>query len=272
MGIILNMGFFKKYILFPLLLCLLHYNGFGQQQPMDSLYFVKLHVVIDETSQPACDAEILFEGSEGSFVTTFTDSAGYCTISNLSGENTYSFTIFQGSCFSERHKIRQHDSCSMNTEIEIRLVPMVIDFIHFPVFQFRHGSAKIKADSAFYESMEYMNFMMGANPNFVLQISGYTEPGEKSSLEKKRALKIHHYLINAGVDNERMIVNTQPAHHAVLRYNYDGCHPSLGLLFITKEFLSIRSKADQQRIRQECRQVRFEIISTDYNPKKTNNE
>ncbi len=266
------MGFFKINILFPLLLCLLHYNGCGQKQSMDSLYFVKLHVLIDETNQPAYDAEIRVEGSDGSLVTTFTDSAGYCTILNLSGENTYLFTIYHRLCYSEKYKIRLHDSCFMNTEIEIRLVPVVIDFMHFPVFQFRHGSAKIKADSAFYESMEYMNFMMGANHNFVLQISGYTEPGEKSSLEKKRALKIYHYLIKAGIDNERMIVNTQPTRHAVLRYNYDGCHAFPIHLFITKEFLKIRSKADQQRIRQECRQVRFEIVSTDYNPKKTNNE
>gem|GEM_PF-2611485 len=240
----------------------------AQQQADSDTYYVVFHVVFDETNLPATDSKIRMEGSDGSLVTTFTDDAGYCIISNLSGENSYSLYIDKYLCFTERHKIRAHDSCFMNTEVEIRLVPMVIDFIYFPVFQFRHGSTGIKVDSAFSESMEYMNFMMKANPNFVLQISGYTEPGERSCLAQKRALNIYHYLVNAGIDTERIIINTQPARNAVVRYNYDGCHPVSVNFFITKEFLKTRSKADQQRIRQECRQVRFEIISTDYNPTK----
>jgi len=237
----------------------------AQQQADSATYYVVFHVVFDETNQPAGDSKIRMEGSDGSLVTTFTDGAGYCNISNLSGENSYSFFIDKYLCFTERFKIRPHDSCFMNTEIEIRLVPMVIDFIYLPVFQFRHGSTGIKADSAFYESIEEISFIMKENPTFILQISGYTEPGERSCFAKKRALNIYHYLVNAGIDNERIIINTQPARNAVVRYNYDGCHPVLVNFFITKEFLKTRSKADQQRIRQECRQVRLDIIFVENN-------
>ncbi len=240
----------------------------AHQQAGSDIYYVVFRDIFDETNLPATDSKIRMEGSDESLITTFTDDAGYCIISNLSGENSYSLYIDKYLCFTERHIIRAHDSCFMNTDVEIRLVPMVIDFIYFPVLQFRHGSTGIKVDSAFSESMEYMNFMMKENPTTVLQISRYTEPGERSGLAEKRAKKISQYFIDGGIDKDQFLVDPQPASHAVVRYNNDGCHPVPVNFFIIKEFLKTRSKADQQRIRQECRQVRFEIISTDYNPTK----
>ncbi len=224
-------------------------------------YYVVFHVVFEETAQPVFDAEIRMEGSDGSLVTVYTDSAGYCDISNLSGENSYSLYIDKHLCFTERRKIRPHDSCFMNTVVEIRLVPIVIDFIHLPVFQFNHGSAKIKHDLLSSDVIEEINRFLKDNPSTILQINGYSEPDERSGLEKKRALNIYQYCIKAGADPDRIKVNTQSARHAVIRYNYDGCHPVPVNFFITKEFLKTRSKADRQRIRHECRQVRFEIFA-----------
>lgn len=262
------MGIQKIFLLLFLTICTQNLNGFCQEQSDASRYFVRFHVLIEETRQPACDAEIRVEGCDGSIVTAFTDSAGYCRISNLSGENTYMINITKYSCFSERYKIIQQDSCKMNTEIEILLVPIPIKPISLTVFQFSHGSARIRYDSAFSERLEEINMMMKENPTFVIQICGYTEPGERDGLAKKRASKIYQYCIDAGIEKERITCNTQPAIHAILRYSQDGCRPVPENFVITKEYLKMRSKADQQRIRQECRQVRFEIISTNYNPKK----
>lgn len=245
-------------------------NVFGmhciaQQQTVSATYYVVFHVVFDETYQPAADSKIRMEGSDGSLVTTFTDDAGYCIISNLSGENSYSFFIDKYLCFTERFKIRPHDSCFINTEVEIRLIPEVTEFIPFPVFQFRRGSARIKPDSLALEFIKELSFVLKENPTLVLQISGYTEPGERSGLAEKRALNISQYFIDAGIDKERFFVDPKPASHAVVRYNNDDCQPVPGNFFVTKEFLKIRSKADQQRIRQECRQVRLDVFFVENN-------
>ncbi len=245
-------------------------NVFGmhciaQQQTVSATYYVVFHVVFDETNLPATDSKIRMEGSDGSLVTTFSDSAGYCIISNLSGENSYSFFIDKYLCFTERFKIRPHDSCFINTEIEIRLIPEVTEFIPFPVFQFRRGSARIKPDSLALEFIKELSFVLKENPTLVLQISGYTEPGERSGLAEKRALNISQYFIDAGIDKERFFVDPKPASHAVVRYNNDDCQPVPGNFFVTKEFLKIRSKADQQRIRQECRQVRLDVFFVENN-------
>lgn len=263
-GIIMKMGFLKNQILFSLLLCLQCYNGFGQQQLMDSLYFIKLHVLIDETNQPACDAEIRVEGSDGSIASVLTHSVGFCTITNLCDENLYTIVIAMKSCYTDKFKIYQLDSCQINSEITRRLFPIPIKSTAIPVINFKPGSAKINTDSSEFDSLKIVVMLMKENPGFVISVKGYTDPTERHKFAKKRAKHILKLLLKSGIEKSRLVLEKGPLHHSVLRYSYEGCRQYAHPLYITEEILNSRSISEQEKLTQECRQVRFSIIATDF--------
>lgn len=252
-----------------LILMFLILNVFGmrciaQLQTDSTTYFVTFHVIFDETNQPACDAEIRVEGSDGSLATALTDSTGFCTITNLSGENKYIIVIAMKSCYTDKFKINQFDSCQMNSEITRKLFPIPIQSTAIPVINFKPGSALINQDSSGVDNLKIVVMLMKENPSFVLSVKGFTDPTEGNGLSNKRAKNVFKLLLKSGIEKSRLVLEKGPCQHAVLRFSYEGCRQVSHPLFITEEILNSRSMAEQKRLGQECRQVRFSIIATDY--------
>lgn len=240
----------------------------AQNLTSDTLYSVFINVLYDEAEEPIPEAEVRVEGSDGTILETHTDSKGFCSFSNLSGRNIYSVIITAHGCFTEKYKIKQFDSCVMNSVIDFRLVPMTVKSTFLPIFTFKKGSLKLLNNSP--DDISIISQIMRENPSFTISISGHCDPRERKALAKKRAELIYQLLLQSGIDSNRFIIDSLCIKQSVIRHSYQGCREVPNTLFVSKSFLRRLPKEQRLSIKKECREVRIKIASANYSPQERN--
>jgi len=181
-------------------------------------------VVMDcQTKRLAVNVRIELYGSDGSYIETLTDSAGYYFIDsrkiNLNREyvikSIVTYNSFVIGSTNKNGLINSSDKYKFNTQDTLNKKKFVFDFCVFkagcvmrlPYIRFEKNSLTYKIDEDSFDLEMLFQFLID-NPTFVVEIIGHASKEEKTPnlLSKKRANNIKEILIKKGIEEERLVV------------------------------------------------------------------
>jgi peptidoglycan-associated lipoprotein len=239
------------------------------------LYTVVGKIIDNNTLQPVEDAEINLVSSDGTTVSTRSNTVGYYEFTNEQVKPNSTFEIFvnKENYFNEKAmETTVGLEASKDFTMDFRIEPIPAEPIVLPEILYDLGRWELKPQ--FQDSLQGLITTLDLNETIVVEIAAHTDQrGTEESndiLSQRRAQSVVDYLILRGIDPERMIARGygERIPFAVKNDIERGNHDFEEGTLLTEEFIAaLPGEEAKEAAHQMNRRTEFSIISKDFVPK-----
>jgi len=242
------------------------------------LYTIKGKIIDNSILQPVEAAQISLIGSDGTTLTTKSNSVGYYEFNKnqVKPSTTYELVVAKEKYFNEKAmETTVGVDASKDFEINFKLEPIPDVPIVLPDILYDLGKWELKPQ--FQDSLQGLIQTLDANETIIVELAAHTDnrdTDEKNDiLSQKRAESVVEYLIQRGIDPDRLMAKgygervPRKLLKDAVRENYT--FPAGSVL--TAGFIdSLPNTAVKEAAHQMNRRTEFSIVSKDYIPKPKN--
>jgi peptidoglycan-associated lipoprotein len=242
------------------------------------LYTIKGKITDNSTLQPIEGAIVNLLGSDGTTILTKSNTVGYYEFnkSQVKPNTTYELVVAKEKYFNEKAtETTVGLEVSKDFEINFKLEPIPDVPIVLPDILYDLGKWDLKPQ--FQDSLQGLIQTLDANETIIVELAAHTDnrdTDEKNDiLSQKRAESVVDYLIQRGIDPDRLIAKgygervPRKLINEAIREGYT--FPSGSVL--TGSFIdSLPNTAVKEAAHQMNRRTEFSIVSKDYIPKPKN--
>jgi peptidoglycan-associated lipoprotein len=237
----------------------------------------------DSTKAIITGAEVRIEGSNGTIFTDTTDNTGTYFFDNIQilENTTYTMTVAKDKYYSEKGKettvgLEQ----SKDLVHDYNLVPIPVKPIVLPDILYDFNDFKLLPQ--YEDSLDGLVIIMKENPTFVIELGSHTDlrgsDDYNDTLSFQRAQSCVTYIISQGIEPDRIVPKGYGERvPRVLEKDKTVIYKDKPYTFVkgtvmTEEYInSLKTKEEQEAAHQLNRRTTFQIIGTDYVPKKDTN-
>ncbi len=258
----------------------------------DDLWMFKLPPILftlsgvvrdDSTKAILVGAEVRIEGSNGTIYTDSTDATGTYMFDNVQivENTTYSMVVTKKDYYTEKGKettvgLEQ----SKDLIHDYNLVPIPKKPIVLPDILYDFNKWDLKPQ--YEDSLDGLVQIMKENPTFVIELGSHTDirgdDAYNDSLSFKRAKSCVDYIISQGIEPDRIVpkgfgerVPRVLEKDKSVIYEKDTFRFAKGSVMTEEYINSLKTKGEQEAAHQLNRRTTFQILRTDYVPKKDTN-
>lgn len=242
------------------------------------LYSIKGKVIDNNTLQPVEDVEISLSGSDGTVLTTKTNSVGYYEFTNdqVHPNTTYELLAVKDSYFNAKSmETTVGLDASKDFEINFTLDPIPDEPIVLPEILYDLGKWDLKPQ--FQDSLQGLIETLDANETIVVELAAHTDSRDTEErndiLSQKRAESVVNYLIMRGIDPDRLIAKGY-GERVPRKLNKDFVYEQYTFpkgTVLTEGYIdSLPTQEIRELAHQLNRRSEFSIVSKDYIPKPKN--
>lgn len=232
----------------------------------------------NNTLQFVENAQVDIVGSDGISMTTRTNDKGVYMFgkSQIMQNTTYELTVSKENYFNETGKVTTVGlERSRDLERDFLLNPIPEDPIVLPEIQYDLDKWDLKPQ--FQDSLQGLITTLDENPNLVVELASHTDARASFEyndvLSQKRAQSVVDYLIERGIDPERLVAKGYGERAPrVMRKTItrDGFTFEEGMV-LTETFIdSIPDEEVKEEAHQLNRRTEFRVLSKDFVPKPKN--
>lgn len=239
------------------------------------LYTVTGKVLDESTLQAVEEAEVSLVSSDGTTVTTHTNTVGYYefTDEQVKAGTTFEIIVSKEDYFNEKAmETTVGLDASKDFEMDFRLEPIPEDPIVLPEILYDLGKWDLKPQ--FQDSLQGLIQTLDANETIVVELAAHTDTRDTEErndiLSQKRAESVVEYLIKRGIDPDRLIAKgygervPRKLQKTIVR---DGVTFPEGAVLDEAYIDSLSAEVEKEAAHQLNRRTEFTIISKDYVPK-----
>ena len=256
---------------------------------MDDIWSFKLRPIVftisgfikDSLTMQAIDgASVTVTASNGTSYKTTTDIKGYYHFdkTKILGELTYDILVQKSGYFENENCKGKETTVGLAENKDLRrdfkLNPIPKEPVVLPDILYDLGRWELKPQ--YEDSLRGLLKIMQENPTFVIELRSHTDirriPMTNDTLSQRRAQSCVNFLINEGVDPERLVAR---GYGERVPRTLDKEKASRGYTFskgtvLTPEYInSLRPRDRQEAAHDLNRRTEFMILRTDYVPKGT---
>ena len=239
------------------------------------LYSVTGKVIDNTILQPVEGADVVLVSSDGSTVTTTTNSVGYYefTDDQVKQNTTFEISVAKEDFFNQKTmETTVGLEASRDFEINFNLEPIPEEPIVLPDILYDLGKWELKPQ--FQDSLQGLIETLDANETIVVEIASHTDARDiderNDILSQKRAESVVDYLILRGIDPDRLIAKGYgervpfKIHKETEREGYVFEEGAV----LTEEYIAaLPSQEVKEAAHQMNRRSEFSILSKDFVPK-----
>ncbi len=239
------------------------------------LYTVTGKVIDNTILQPIEGAEVVLVSSEGTTVTTTTNSVGYYefTDDQVKENTTFEITVSKDDFFNLKNmETTVGLEASKDFEINFNLEPIPEEPIVLPEILYDLGKWELKPQ--FQDSLQGLIETLDANETIVVEIASHTDTRDTDErndiLSQKRAESVVDYLILRGIDPERLIAKgygERVPFKLLKKTEVEGFVFEEGTILSEGYIDSLPSQEVKEIAHQMNRRSEFSILSKDFVPK-----
>jgi len=239
------------------------------------VYSIKGRILDNNTLQPVEAAEISLVSSDGTTVTTKSNTVGYYEFSNEQVKQNTTFEVFvnKENYFNDRAmETTVGLEASKDFVMDFRIEPIPAEPIVLPEILYDLGRWELKPQ--FQDSLQGLITTLDLNETIVVEIAAHTDQrGTDESndiLSQRRAQSVVDYLILRGIDPDRMIARGYGERVAftikkdLVRGGYKF---EAGAVLSETYIAALPDENAREAAHQMNRRTEFSIISKDYVPK-----
>jgi peptidoglycan-associated lipoprotein len=239
------------------------------------LYSITGKVLDNNILQPVENADVTLVSSDGTTVSTTTNTVGYYEFSDeqVKPNTTFEITVVKDDFFNQKTmETTVGLEASKDFEINFNLEPIPEEPIVLPDILYDLGKWELKPQ--FQDSLQGLIETLDANETIVVEIASHTDARDTEErndiLSQKRAESVVDYLILRGIDPDRLIAKGY-GERVPFRLSKDA--EKEGYVFeegtiLTESFIdSLPSEAVKEAAHQMNRRSEFSILSKDFVPK-----
>lgn len=239
------------------------------------LYTVTGKVLDNNILQPIEDAEVTLVSSDGSTVSTKTNSVGYYefTDEQVKPNTSFEITVAKDDYFNQKAmETTVGLEASKDFDINFKLDPIPDEPIALPEILYDLGKWDLKPQ--FQDSLQGLIETLDANETIVVEIASHTDARDTEErndiLSQKRAESVVDYLILRGIDPDRLIAKGygERVPFTVKKDVEKGGYDFKAGDVLTESFIDSLPTVDaKEAAHQMNRRSEFSIVSKDYVPK-----
>jgi peptidoglycan-associated lipoprotein len=239
------------------------------------LYSVKGKVIDNTILQPVEAAEVILVSSDGTTVTTTTNSVGYYefTDDQVKANTTFEITVAKDDFFNQKTmETTVGLEASKDFEINFNLEPIPEEPIILPDILYDLGKWELKPQ--FQDSLQGLIETLDANETIVVEIASHTDARDTEErndiLSQRRAESVVDYLILRGIDPERLIAKGygERVPFTIVKQTEKAGYVFEEGTVLTEAFIeTLPSQEVKEAAHQMNRRSEFSILSKDFVPK-----
>jgi len=239
------------------------------------LYTVAGKVIDNNILQPIESAEVTLVSSDGTNVSTTTNTVGYYefTDDQVKHNTTFEITVVKDDYFNQKAmETTVGLEASKDFEIDFNLEPIPEDPIVLPEILYDLGKWELKPQ--FQDSLQGLIETLDANETIVVEIASHTDARDTDErndiLSQKRAESVVDYLILRGIDPDRLLAK---GYGERVPFTLKKESERAGYVFeegdvLTESYIdSLPSEEVKEAAHQMNRRSEFSIVSKDFVPK-----
>ncbi len=239
------------------------------------IYAVSGKVVDNNTLQPVDKADINLVSSDGTNVTTTTNSVGYYEFKDeqIKANTTFEILVEKPDYFNDKSmETTVGLEASRDFTMNFNLTPIPKDPVVLPEILYDLGKWELKPQ--FQDSLQGLISTLDANETIVVEIAAHTDNRDTDErndiLSQKRAESVVDYLILRGIDPDRMVAKGygERVPFVLKKEVKRGGYTFTPGMRLTETFIdSLPNLEAREAAHQMNRRTEFSIISKDYIPK-----
>ncbi len=242
------------------------------------LYTIKGKIIDNSTLQPLEGVEVNLMNSDGTTFKANSNTVGYYEFTNeqVKPNTTFELTAIKDKYFNDKMmETTVGLEANKDFEINFKLDPLPDKPIVLP--DILYDLAKWDLKPQYQDSLQGLIQTLDANETIVVELAAHTDARDTEEkndiLSQKRAESVVEYLIQRGIDPERLIAKgygervPRRLSSAILR---EGFTFPAGTVLTESYIDSLPSLAVKEAAHQLNRRTEFSIVSKDYIPKPKN--
>ncbi len=239
------------------------------------LYTVTGKIIDNNILQPIEGAEVSLVSSDGTTLSTKSNSVGYYefTDDQVKANSTFEIIVAKDNYFNEKAmETTVGLEASKDFELSFNLEPIPADPIVLPEILYDLGKWELKPQ--FQDSLQGLIETLDANETIVVEIASHTDARDSDErndiLSQKRAESVVDYLILRGIDPDRMLAK---GYGERVPFKLKQETVRAGFTFpegavLTETYIDSLPDVDaKEAAHQMNRRTEFSIVSKDYVPK-----
>lgn len=239
------------------------------------IYAVSGKVVDNNTLQPIEKADVNLVTSDGTNVTTTTNSVGYYEFKDeqIKANTTFEILVARPDYFNDKAmETTVGLEASRDFVMNFNLTPIPKEPVVLP--EILYDLAKWELKPQFQDSLQGLIRTLDANETIVVEIAAHTDSRDSDErndiLSQKRAESVVEYLILRGIDPDRMVAKGygERVPFVLKKETTRGGYTFAAGARLTESFVdSLPSNEAREAAHQMNRRTEFSIISKDFVPK-----
>ncbi|MCX6183169.1 MAG: OmpA family protein [Bacteroidetes bacterium] len=266
-------------------------NAFAQVLESTDKFLLKGKVISEEEKKTIPNATVYLVGSDGTQAETKSDSSGNYEF-NLLPNIDYGVNAVSDDRYGDEEPMKKgrkkylSSPTSLISTIGVKeskvfeqdiAFPTIMICRAFPEIQFEFKKWDLSAETKIILNI-FIKEALIPNPTMSIELKAYSDSRENEDLSQKRADAIVQYLIEKGIDPNRLIAKgygkdnpkeITKENFKYVPYKYMGSFP-IGTV-LDKKFISSLTKDEQEVAHQMNRHAEFRFLCTDWAPGKAAN-
>ncbi|MCT4616267.1 MAG: OmpA family protein [Marinifilaceae bacterium] len=239
------------------------------------VYSYKVNVFDKETKLPIKDAILDVASSDGEFNNRNTNEDGLCSFA-LIKDTEYSILVRAEDFLAERLEVSTYKLKDSKNFIDSVYLQAIEKPIVLPNIFYDFGKWNIRPESE--KSLNVLVQTLNNNPKITIELSAHTDykGSDKSNkeLSQKRAESVMNYLINKGINKERLTAvgygETKPR---IINREISEKHKFLKISdMLSYEFIKNLNLSQKEICNQLNRRTEFKVLTTNFIPSKNSKQ